>query len=99
MPEEHPLSVSPAIAARHGLTTGDRVRVRNRETGQDLEMRVAVNDRLVGDLVYVPFNKDRLQARGERYLNRITSQTGRCPYTQQTSLKATEVSLERIEAP
>jgi predicted molibdopterin-dependent oxidoreductase YjgC len=73
--------------------------VRNRETGQDLEMRVDVNDRLVGDLVYVPFNKDRLQARGERYLNRITSQTGRCPYTQQTNLKATEVSLEQIEAP
>jgi hypothetical protein len=99
MPEEHPLSVSPAVAARHGLTTGGRVRVRNRETGQDLEMRVDVNDRLVGDLVYVPFNKDRLQARGERYLNRITSQTGRCPYTQQTNLKATEVSLEQIEAP
>ena len=99
MPHEHPLFISPSVASAHKLKSGDPVRIRNRETGQSLTMRTRVSDRLVGDLVYVPFNKDRMQARGERYLNRITSQTGRCPYTQQTSLKATEVSLEAAEHP
>ncbi len=97
MPQEHPLFVSPSVASTHALESGDQVRIRNRETGQSLTMRAQVSSRLVGDLVYVPFNKDRMQGRGERYLNRITSQTGRCPYTQQTSLKATEVSLEPAE--
>ena len=96
MPEEHPLFVSAQVAERHGLSTGQRVRVRNRETQQGVEMTVELSERLVGDLVYSPFSKDKLQTRGERYLNTVTSQTGRCPYTQQTSLKATEVFLEEV---
>jgi hypothetical protein len=96
MPEQHPLFVSPTVAAHYGLAEGERVRIRNRETQQHIEMRVEVSDRLVGDLVYVPFIKDKLQVRGERYINSVTSQTGRCPYTQQTNLKATEVTLEKV---
>jgi len=96
MPQEHPLFVSPTVAAHHGLKSGGRIRVRNRETQQSIEMKVEVSERLVGDLVYVPFIKDKLQARGDRYLNTVTSQAGRCPYTQQTNLKATEVTLEEV---
>ena len=96
MPEEHPLFVSPQVAAEHGLSTGQRTRIVNRETNHHLDMTVEVNSRLVGDLVYVPFSKDQLQRHGHRYINRVTSQTGRCSYTQQTNFKTTEVSLEKL---
>ena len=95
LPDEHPLYLSPAAATARGLADGDGVRVVNPSTGQGLAMTVAVNERLTGELAYVPFHKDRLQAQGRRYINTVTSQAGRCPYTAQTSVKATIVELEK----
>jgi len=48
-------------------------------------------------LDYVPFHKDRAQLDRGRYLNTVTSQAGRCPYTAQTSFKTTGIRLERLE--
>lgn len=99
MPEEHPLYVSPHLAALTGLSDGGQARITNRQTQQHLDMRVAITERLVGDLAYIPYSKDRLQAKGVRYINRLTSQAGRCAYTQQTNLKLTEVTVEALDAP
>jgi len=96
MPDEHPLHLSPTLATRLGLAEHDRVRVTGVHAGKSIEMTVAVTPRLVGDLAYVPFHKDKLQADGVRYINTVTSQAGRCAYTAQTSVKATTITLERI---
>ena len=96
MPEEHPLYISPQVAAAWGVSDGDLARVINEETGEHLEMTVSVNDRLVGDLTYVPFHKDRAQVVRGRYLNTITSQAGRCPYTAQSNFKLTGIRLEKV---
>ncbi|MBI3270631.1 MAG: hypothetical protein HYZ53_16615 [Planctomycetes bacterium] len=95
MPAENPLYVSPALAARLGLATGDRARVTNRETGGVLILPVVVSDRVKGDGAYVSFHKTRAEVDGGRYLNDLTSHVGRCPYTSQSNFKATVVELER----
>ncbi|MEE2828188.1 MAG: molybdopterin dinucleotide binding domain-containing protein, partial [Myxococcota bacterium] len=95
----HPVYVSSQVAEHYGIDEGQQVDVTNRETDEAIEMRVEISDRLVGDLVYIPFHKDQAQLRSDRYLNTITSQSGRCPYTAQTSLKLTEVSLDPVESP
>jgi anaerobic selenocysteine-containing dehydrogenase len=96
MPDEHPLHISPLLAAEQNLTDGDRVRLTGVHVGRSIEMTVSVTSRLVGHMAYVPFHKDKLQADGERYINTVTSQAGRCAYTAQTSVKATTVTIERI---
>jgi len=96
MPEEHPLYISAMLAEAQGLQSGDMVLVRNTQTDQSLVFRAEISDRLLGELAYVPFHKDRAQLNHGRYLNTITSQAGRCPYTAQTSFKLTSISLERL---
>ena len=96
MPEEHPLYLSLALAEALGLKEGDALRVRNTETGEKLEYRAAPTERLKGQMAYIPFHKDKAQVEQGRYLNELTSQSGRCPYTAQTALKSTQISLERI---
>ena len=84
------------MAAEAGLAEGDFVRVSNAETGRAAVWRAYPTDRLVGQMVYTPFHKDRMQVDHGRYVNQVTSQTGRCPYTAQTNFKSTIVRLERL---
>jgi hypothetical protein len=96
MPDENPLHVSLELAARLGLATGERARVTNVETGDSLVLPVVVTDRVKGDACYASFHKCRAEVEGGRYLNALTSHTGRCPYTSQSSFKATAVRVERF---
>ena len=57
---------------------------------------VQPTDRLQGDTVYVSFHKCRAELEQGRYINDVTSHTGRCPYTAQSSFKATHIRIERI---
>ena len=98
MPDENPLYVSDRIAQRHGLEDGGRAEVRNRETGAGIELPVVITDRLKGDLCYVSFHKSRAQIEAGSYVNAVTSHVQRCPYTAQTRLKATLVSLKRVHS-
>lgn len=99
MPDENPLFVSPLFAQKHGITTGQRVRVRNPDSGGVLELPAVVSDRMKGDLVYSSFHKSRSQMDGVQYINEVTSHEGRCSYTSQTNLKATRVVVEPLARP
>jgi len=96
MPDENPLHVSIPLAARLGLETGGRARVTNVETGESLALPVVVSDRVKGDACYASFHKSRAEVERGLYLNALTSHTGRCPYTSQSSFKATIVRIERL---
>lgn len=96
MPDEQPLFVSPALAKRHGLRTGDSARVTSRDTGDAIVVPVVVSDRVKGDTTYMSFHKSRAQLERGLYVNDVTEQRGRCPYSSQTSVKATEVVIERV---
>src|SRR5262249_654300 len=96
MPDENPLFVSLQLAARLAIAAGDPVQVTNIETGQSLVLPAVPTDRVKGDAVYVSFHKCRAEIERGRYLNRITSHTGRCPYSSQSNFKATLVRLERV---
>jgi len=98
MPEEHPLYISPMLAEQEQLECGDKVLVQNTETTKSVPFQVQVTERLRGQLAYIPFHKDRAQLDHGRYLNNITSQAGRCPYTAQSNFKLTSISIERLEA-
>jgi anaerobic selenocysteine-containing dehydrogenase len=97
MPSENPLCLSPPLAARLGLATGDRARVTNTETGASIVLPVVVTDRAKGETAYVSFHKTRAEIELGRYLNEITSHTGRCPYTAQSNFKSTRVTIVREE--
>ncbi|MGH9181051.1 MAG: molybdopterin dinucleotide binding domain-containing protein, partial [Acidimicrobiales bacterium] len=98
MPEENALHVSPTLATTSGLASGNRVRVVNRATGHSIVLPVVVTDRVKGQATYVSFHKTRAELEQGRYLNTVTGHLGRCPYTAQSSFKATEIVLERVEA-
>lgn len=98
LPDENPLYVSRAAAEDAGLEEGDAVRVLNPETGQSAVWRAAITDLLPGRMVYTPFHKDRVQLREKRYVNHVTSQSGRCPYTAQSNFKSTVVTLSKAAA-
>ncbi len=98
MPEDNPLFVSPGLAAKHGLKDGESARVTNRATGASIELPVIVSDRVKGDTMYVSFHKSRAQMEREVYVNDVTSHEGRCPYSTQTNLKSTQVTVERAAA-
>mgnify|MGYP000990313903 CR=1 FL=1 len=98
MPDEHPLFVSPSLASRQSLKTGDRVRVTGRDSGDAIELPVEVSDRVKGDSVYVSFHKSRAQMERDVYVNDVTSHEARCPYSAQARLKITPVRLERVGA-
>jgi hypothetical protein len=98
MPIDNPLHVSSALAGSLGLCTGDRARVTNAQTGASAILRVVVSERVKGNGVYVSFHKSRAEIERGQYLNTLTSHTGRCPYTSQSSFKTTVVHIERVEA-
>lgn len=98
MPDENPLYVSPSLAARHDLTTGEMAKVTNVDTDESLVLPVVVSDRIKGDSLYVSFHKSRAELEQGRYLNTLTSHAGRCQYTAQSNFKVTQVSIERLGA-
>jgi anaerobic selenocysteine-containing dehydrogenase len=96
MPDENPLFISQMLADQLGFSTGDRARVTNTETGDSIHLPVVVTNRVKGEAGYVNFHKSRAELEEGRYLNDVTSHTGRCPYCSQTNFKATTVQLERV---
>jgi ferredoxin-NADP reductase/anaerobic selenocysteine-containing dehydrogenase len=96
MPDDAPLFVSHALAKTHGLRTGDQARVIGRETGEAIVVPVVVSDRVKGDTTYMSFHKSRAQLESGVYVNDVTESSGRCRYSSQTTVKATEVVLERV---
>jgi hypothetical protein len=96
MPDENPLYISLAFAEQLGIRAGDYARVTNAETGESLVLPVIPSDRVKGEGLYVSFHKSRAELEQGRYLNVLTSHTGRCPYTAQSNFKATPVQIERV---
>jgi ferredoxin-NADP reductase/anaerobic selenocysteine-containing dehydrogenase len=99
MPDENPLHISPSLAKRHRVKTGDFMRITGRHTGNSLVLPIIVTNRVKGDSTYVSFHKSRAQIEKNHYVNIVSSHEGRCPYCAQTSVKATQVLLERLDAP
>ena len=99
MPDENPLHVSKMLAAKHGFRTGDTARVTNRITGASITLPVVVTDRVKGESTYVTFHKSRAQIEKGSYINAVTEHLGRCAYSGQTAVKATQVLLERVGVP
>ena len=95
LPSENPLYVSLPLAERLGLKEGDRVRVTGVESGQSLILPVIPTNRVKGDSVYISFHKTLAEVQEGRYLNNLTSHSGRCPYTSQSNFKLTEITMER----
>jgi anaerobic selenocysteine-containing dehydrogenase len=85
------------LAEQLGLRRGDRAKVTNCETGQSLVLPVVPTDRVKGKAVWVNFHKSKAEIEHGRYLNTLTSHTGRCPYSSQTNMKLTQVAIERVE--
>lgn len=97
MPDDNPLFMSPQLAQKHGLRTGEMARVTNRTTGESIVLPVEVSDRVKGETMYVSFHKSKAQMERGLYINDVTSHEGRCPYSGQTNLKNTAVVVERVE--
>jgi anaerobic selenocysteine-containing dehydrogenase len=97
MPDTNPLHVSPGLAQRMHLRTGDEVRITNRETGDAIVLPVVVNDRVKGQMVYTSFHKTKAQIERGLTVNMVTNHQGRCPYSNQTKLKVQPVSVERVQ--
>jgi ferredoxin-NADP reductase/anaerobic selenocysteine-containing dehydrogenase len=98
MPDEAPLFVSPSLAHKRGIVTGQRVRLRDPASDASVEFPVIVSERVKGDSVYASFHKTGAQMAGLQYVNDVTSHQGRCAYTSQTNLKVTRVLVERALA-
>ena len=98
MPDEHPLYVSPLLASRYGLETGDMARVTGRVTGASVDLPVVVTERVKGSSVYVSFHRSKAQSERGLYINDVTDHLGRCPYSGQSQLKIPQVTVERIAA-
>ncbi len=99
MPDENPLHVSKMLAVKHGFRTGDTARVTNRLTGASMTLPVVVTDRVKGESTYVSFHKSKAQIEKGSYINAVTEHVGRCPYSGQTTVKATQILLERVGMP
>ena len=98
MPDEAPCHISPMLAEKFGLETGDRVKVTGRVTAESVELPVIVTDRVKGETIYASFHKTQAQIDGTQYINNATTPEERCPYCSQTSLKSSLVQLEKVEA-
>ena len=96
MPDENPLHISRELADEHGISDGDLVRVTGRDSGASIVLPACVTDRVRGLTVYCSFHKTKAEIESGRYLNDLTSHLGRCPYTAQSNLKQTIVTLERL---
>lgn len=97
MPQNNPLFVSPELAARLGLKTGDDARITGCETNDSIVLPVVVSDRVKGQTMYTSFHKTVAQMERGLTVNTVTSHRERCPYTNQTRLKATAVTVERVQ--
>jgi anaerobic selenocysteine-containing dehydrogenase len=97
MPDTNPLYMSPLVAARLQLRTGDDARIINRETGDSIVLPVVVSDRVKGQVLYTSFHKTTAQVERGLTVNTVTSHRGRCPYSNQTKLKTTAVTVERVQ--
>jgi ferredoxin-NADP reductase/anaerobic selenocysteine-containing dehydrogenase len=96
MPEVNPLFISPSLAAKHQIKTGEMMRIRDNESGNTLELPVEVSHRVKGDTTYVSFHKSRGQIEKGQYINNVTSHVARCPYSAQTKVKSNLVTLEAV---
>jgi ferredoxin-NADP reductase/anaerobic selenocysteine-containing dehydrogenase len=99
MPDENPLYMSQSLAQKRGITSGQRVRLRQPDGSGCTEFPVVVSDRVKGDSMYASFHKSRAQMAGTQYVNDVTSHEGRCAYTSQTNMKVTRVLVEQPERP
>jgi ferredoxin-NADP reductase len=97
MPAENPLFISPPLAERLKIKTGNAVRVVGAQTEASIILPAIVSDRVKGDTVYVSFHKSKAEIDEGRYINTVTSHVERCPYSSQTRVKAGAVRLERVE--
>jgi hypothetical protein len=97
MPDETTLFLSPLLAEEGGVRDGGRALVENPETGASIELPVRVTPRVKGRAGYVSFHKSRAQVERGVYVNQVTGHAGRCPYTAQTSFKATRVRVSAVE--
>lgn len=97
MPQTNSLFVSHELAARLQLRTGDEARVTGRETNDSIVLPVVVSDRVKGDTMYTSFHKTVAQMERGLTVNTVTSHRERCPYSNQTRLKATSVRVERVQ--
>ncbi|MCA9705574.1 MAG: molybdopterin-dependent oxidoreductase [Myxococcales bacterium] len=96
MPEINPLFVSPKVAARLGLETGDDARITNRATGSSIVLPVVVSHRVKGETLFTNFHKTIAKLERGLCVNTVTNHVERCRYSNQTRLKATRVSVERV---
>jgi ferredoxin-NADP reductase len=96
MPEVNPLYISPSLAKKHQIETGELMRIRDNESGETLELPVEVSHRVKGDTTYVSFHKSRGQLEKGHYINTVTSHIPRCPYSAQTKVKSNLVTLEVV---
>jgi ferredoxin-NADP reductase/anaerobic selenocysteine-containing dehydrogenase/ferredoxin len=96
MPDENPLYISPTLAQKLGLRSGDRAKVTNHSGGDSIVLPVEVTDRMKGNTTYSSFHKCKAEMEEGRYINTVTRHEGRCPYTGQTTVKATQVVIEKV---
>jgi len=96
MPDENILFVSQTLAQQIGMQQGDRIRVTNVDTGVSLVLPAEASDRVKGQACYISFHKCKAEIEEGRYINSVTSHIGRCPYSKQTKVKATQVTLEVV---
>jgi len=96
MPEINPLFVSPSVAERLGLETGDDARVTNRATGSSIVLPVIVSPRVKGNTLFTNFHKTIAKLERGLCVNTVTNHVERCRYSNQTRLKATRVMVERV---
>jgi len=97
MPDNNPLYVSPALAARLNLRSGDDARITHRETGESIVLPVVVSDRVKGQMIYTSFHKTKAQVERGLTVNTVTTHRARCPYSNQTKLKVQSVTVERVQ--
>jgi anaerobic selenocysteine-containing dehydrogenase len=97
MPDNNPLYVSPGLAARLGLRTGDDARITHHETGESIVLPVVVSDRVKGQVIYTSFHKTKAQIERGLTVNTVTTHRARCPYSNQTKLKVQSVAVERVQ--
>jgi anaerobic selenocysteine-containing dehydrogenase len=97
MPDNNPLFISPQLAARLHLRTGDDARITHRDTGESIVLPVVVSDRVKGQVIYTSFHKTKAQIERGLTVNTVTSHRGRCPYSNQTKLKCQSVTVERVQ--
>ena len=98
LPDENPLFVSLSLAAKLGLSAGDRVRVTGIDSQASLVLPVIPTSRVLGNTLYISFHKCKAEIEQGRYLNDLTTHVGRCPYTAQSNFKLTRVTLEKAES-